>query len=82
MSWRRIAGYAHDPHFHNCPNVIAGKPCGSKAHPGSAALHSNAPAAVGSRRKLSCGVYQCGARLRRLMAMQNQSDSGQWNGRY
>jgi hypothetical protein len=21
----------HDPHFHDCPNVIAGKPCGGKA---------------------------------------------------
>jgi hypothetical protein len=21
----------HDPQFHDCPNVIAGKPCGGKA---------------------------------------------------
>jgi hypothetical protein len=23
---------SHDPHFHDCPNVIAGKPCGGKAN--------------------------------------------------
>jgi hypothetical protein len=22
---------AHDPRFHDCPNVIAGKPCGGRA---------------------------------------------------
>lgn len=24
-------GMPHDPHFHDCPYVVAGKPCGGKA---------------------------------------------------
>jgi hypothetical protein len=31
--WHHLTMPPHDPHFHDCIHVIAGKPCGGRQHP-------------------------------------------------
>jgi tRNA(Ile2) C34 agmatinyltransferase TiaS len=57
----------HDPHFYDCPNLVAGKPCGGKA---------SLPAGQGRAafKCTRCGKVTAEAELRRISMKRNLTE--------